>query len=407
MPTGTYRASAFLAAARRLDLEVVVASEEPSTLGATHPGSELVVDFQRPEQAPEGLPGVTRVGAIAAVVPVDETAVMVASHLALALGVPGNHPSAALATRDKSILRAQLQAGGVPQPEWVLWEGEDPPPWDIFPAVLKPLDQAASRGVVRVDGWAQLAAEGRRIRHLLAHDPRCAPGPGEGIAPLLIEGFVPGPEVAVEALTRNGRLVPLAIYDKPEPLDGPYFEETIYTVPTALPGDAQRALLTSLEAAAEAVGLGTGTVHAELRLGQGLPRVIDMASRSIGGRCSAVLRFESGHTLEELILANALGDPLPNLDLEEGGFGVMMLPVPRAGRLLAVEGREASLAVAGVESLQVAVPIGGRVEPPPGGDRYLGFLFAHGADGAQAAAALSEAHSRLRFDIEEEDQDGG
>lgn len=400
LPTGTYRASAFLSAARRLGLEVVVASDEPSTLGALHPGQELVVDFARPELAPAALAALDDHVGFGAVVAVDETAVLVAAHLAAALRLPGNSPAAAAATRDKAQLRARLRASGVPQPEWTLWRGRRPPRWQLFPAVLKPLDQAASRGVVRVDTASDLTAQGERVRQLLAHDPSCQPAVAPDQRPLLIEGFVPGPEVAVEALVQDGELIPLAIYDKPDPLDGPYFEETIYCVPSVLPPEAQQAVIASLSAAVAAVGLATGPVHAELRLGQGRPRVIDLASRSIGGHCSAVLHFKCGQSLEELVLLNALGDPLPELELEGGGAGVMMLPVPRAGRLLEVSGREGALAVPGVESLEISVPVGAMVEPPPGGDRYLGFLFARGADGPDAATRLRQAHSQLRFEID-------
>jgi biotin carboxylase len=400
LPTGTYRAAAFLGAARRLGLEVVVASEHPSTLGALHPGEELVVDFTRPELAPAALAGLADPDSLAAVVAADETAVLVASHLAASLGLPGNPPEAAAATRDKARLRARLAAGGVPQPEWTVWDGWSPPPWELFPAVLKPLDQAASRGVVRVDAASGLVAAGAHVRRLLAEVPECEPALSGGPRPLLVERFVPGPEVAVEALTAAGALIPLAIYDKPDPLDGPYFEETIYTVPTGLAPEDQQAVLASLTAAVDAIGLATGPVHAELRLGRGLPQVIDLASRSIGGRCSAVLHFQGGSTLEELILLNALGDPLPQPALEPGGAGVMMLPVPKAGRLLEVSGREAALAMPGVESLEISVPIGERIEPPPRGDRYLGFMFARAADGPEAARRLRRAHSQLQFEID-------
>lgn len=400
LPTGTYRAAAFLGAAHRLGLEVVVASEDASTLGSLHPGQELVVDFTHPELAPAGLGELSDPADIAAVVAVDETGVLVAAHLAAALGLPGNSPATAAATRDKAQLRARLQAGLVPQPEWTVWHGRRPPRWELFPAVLKPLDQAASRGVVRVDTPSDLAAHGERVRQLLADDAGCGPDAAGSQRPLLIEGFVPGPEVAVEALIQDGVLIPLAIYDKPEPLDGPYFEETIYCVPSVLSAETQRAVLASLTAAVGTLSLTTGPVHAELRLGQGRPRVIDLASRSIGGHCSAVLHFRGGQTLEELVLLNALGDPLPELELEPGGAGVMMLPVPRAGRLLDVSGREGALAVPGVESLEISVPLGGMVEPPPGGDRYLGFLFARGTDGPDAASRLRQAHSQLRFEID-------
>lgn len=400
LPTGTYRASAFLVAARRLGLEVVVASEEPSTLGSRRPGSEIVVEFDRWAEAPRAVSKLGPAGGLAAVVPVDETGVMVASHLAQALGLPGNRPQAALATRDKARLRALLHTAAVPQPEWAVWRDVDPPRWDRYPAVVKPVDQAASRGVIRVDTPWELGPTGARVRALLGRQGSCAASSPGDVPALLIEGFVPGPEVAAEALTRDGVLLPLAIYDKPQPLDGPYFEETIYTTPTGLPESAAEEVWRTVQAAVTALGLGTGALHAELRLGQGPPRLIDLASRPIGGRCSSVLQFKSGATLEELILQNALGDPLPDLEVQDHGSGVMMLPVPRAGRLLGVRGRRQALAVEGIRDLQITTPVGAWVEPPPGGDRYLGFLFSEGSDGQAAAQALQTAHRLLDFEIE-------
>lgn len=402
LPTGTYRANAFLVAARRLGLEVVVASEEPSTLGPRRPGSEIVVDFDRPEESPLALSRLGPAGQVHAVVPVDETGVMVASHLAKALGLPGNPPEAARATRDKARLRALLHGATVPQPEWAVWTDGVPPRWDRYPAVVKPVDQAASRGVIRVDTPRELGPTGARVRSLLARDARCGAAVTGQPPSLLIESFVPGPEVAAEALTRDGVLVPLAIFDKPEPLDGPYFEETIYTTPTELTERAAARVWRTLQAAVTALGLGTGALHAEFRLGQGPPRLIDLASRPIGGRCSSVLQFKSGATLEELILRNALHDPFPDLEVQEGGFGVMMLPVPRAGRLLRVTGRNEAMALDGIRDLEITIPVGGLVEPPPDGDRYLGFMFSQGEDGPAAAQALLVAHGLLEVEIEEE-----
>ncbi len=394
----TYRATAFLAAARRLDLEVVVAREDPSTLGHLHPERELVVDLLHPEEAAGRVARLAGAARIQAVVAADEAGVIYAARLAAALGVGGNSPAAAAATRDKAQLRRLLAARAIPQPGFALWAAGAPPPALGFPAVVKPLDQAASRGVIRVENELQLTQAGHRIRAMLAGDPDCRADHSQ--ADLLVEEFVAGKEVAVEALLLDGELQPLAIYDKPEPLDGPYFEESIYTVPTGLSADRSAQVWRQLQNAVWALGLGTGPVHAEFRLGQGQPRLIDLASRSIGGRCSAVLHFRSGATLEELILLNALGDPPPDHELTAGGSGVMMLPIPASGRLLEVAGQERALAVPGVDRIEITVPIGGQIAAPPVGDRYLGFIFAHGADGPAAAGALRQAHAQLRVEVE-------
>lgn len=398
LPTRTYRATAFLTAARRLDLEVVVASEEPSTLSRLHPGLELVVDLEHPEQALDEARTVRAAGGVQAVVAIDEAGVLYAAQLAEALGLPGNPPAAAGATRDKSQLRLRLDAARVPQPQWQLWIGEEAPRVTDFPLVVKPLDQAASRGVIRADNIDQLRAAGARIRRMLGEG--CDDRPGS-VSPrgLLVERFVAGPEVAAEALLRAGRLIPLTIYDKPDPLDGPYFEETIYTLPSALSPERAAEVWSRLWDAVRALGLDTGPVHAEFRLGDGPPKLIDLASRSIGGRCSRAIHFRSGVTLEELILLNALGDPLPDTELADGGSGVMMLPVPATGRLLSVDGQAEALAVPGIEGLEITVPSGERVAGPPEGDRYLGFLFARTGDAAAAAHALRLAHASLRIQV--------
>ena len=398
LPTRTYRAGPFLAAARRLDLEVVVASDDASTLGHLHPGRELVVDLAHPEAAASRLAQLPDPERIRAVLAVDEAGVLYAASLAAALGLGGNQPAAAAATRDKAELRRRLAGHRLPQPRGAPRADGAPPPQLAFPVVVKPLDQAASRGVIRADDRPQMEQAGLRIRAMLAQDQICTPTPGTG--ELLVEEFVAGPEVAVEALLLDGELQPLAVYDKPEPLEGPYFEETIYTVPTGLGPELTSLLWKQLQEAVWALGLDSGPVHAEFRLGQGGPRLIDLASRSIGGRCSGVLRFRSGATLEELILLNALGDPLPEVELEEGGSGVMMLPIPAAGRLLQVAGQERALEVPGVDRIEITVPIGAQIAAPPDGDRYLGFIFARGADGPAAAEALRQAHALLRVEVQ-------
>lgn len=397
LPTRSYRAAAFLSAARRLGLEVVVASEEASTLAGVGEVEELVVDLNQPDAAADAaLTLAGRVG-LDAVVAVDDGAVQAAAAIALKLGLRGNPVDAVAATRDKLRLRQSLARSGFEQQSWWPWTQAEEPEEVRYPAVVKPLDQAASRGVIRVEDRRSLRRAGSRIRAQLGADPGCQSLPHP--IPLLVEEFVPGPEVALEGVLLDGRLLTLAVYDKPEPLDGPYFEETIYTVPSELAAQQLGAARRCVEEAVRALGLLQGAVHAEVRLGGPVPRLVDIASRSIGGRCSKVLRFRTQRSLEEILLLAALGQELGDLELTEGTRGVMMMPIPAAGILRSVQGRDEVLRWEGIEAVELAVPIGSRVVPLPEGDRYLGFIFASGEGRAQVAAKLRRAYEALQVVI--------
>jgi hypothetical protein len=216
---------------------------------------------------------------------------------------------------------------------------------------------------------------------------------------VLVEGFVPGAEVAVEGLLRGGVLEVLALFDKPDPLEGPFFEETLYVTPSRHPPELQREIVRVTAAAAQAMGLEEGPVHAELRLPPGEPVVLEVAARSIGGLCARTLRFGAGLSLEEIVVAHAMGLPLSSLSRQPGAAGVMMLPIPGRGVLRGVAGVEAARAVPGVEDVVITVPEGREVVPLPEGDAYLGFLFARGERPEEVEAALRAGQARLRFDI--------
>jgi biotin carboxylase len=254
--------------------------------------------------------------------------------------------------------------------------------------VLKPLTRSGSQGVIRADTPAEAEAAAKRIRAIL-DDPE---------AELLVERFVPGDEVAVEALLHDGRLEVLAVFDKPDPLDGPYFEETIYVTPSRKPANVLDEVEAVVERAAEALGLTDGPVHAEVRLSDRVT-VLELAARSIGGLCSRSLRFGLGVSLEELILRHALGLPLDHMRREELASGVMMLPIPRAGVLNEVRGQDDARAVPGIAGLEISIAPGKPVVPLPEGDRYLGFLFAKADTPEQVESALREAHARLTIDV--------
>jgi biotin carboxylase len=395
LPSATYRAADFLAAAAALGVDVVVGSEHRQAMAATMGDRALVVPLSSPEAATAAILALHGRLPLDAVVAVDDQGVLVAAMAGRAMGFPHNRPEAVARTRDKAAMRAALATAGVRQPEYRVVDGHA---GDVaalaaevgLPCVIKPVALSASRGVIRVDSGADAMVAETRVRGILreaGEDP-------EG--PLLIEHFVAGTEVAVEGMLRDGHLDVLAVFDKPDPLDGPYFEETIYVTPSRHPAQAVAAAERLVAAAVEAIGLVEGPVHAEARIdAEATPWLLEVAARSIGGLCGRTLRFGTGVTLETLILRHALGMPDDGLARDGSSAGVMMLPIEAAGVLERVGGRAEALAIPGIEGLEISVPPGRAVRPLPEGDRYLGFLFARAATPQAVEAALRQAHAVL------------
>lgn len=410
IPTTTYRTEDFLAAARTLGVELVVASERPSTFEAEFPDTLLTLDFADPEKAARTVAEFARRSPIHAVVPVDDLTTVVGAAIAQALGLPANPVAAVATARNKYRMREALRRAGVSSPAYTLVTVADDPPAAArrvgYPCVLKPTILAASRGVIRADNEGEFVAAFRRIEAILK-TPEVATL-GSGSEEILVEGFIPGKEVALEGLLVKGTLRVLALFDKPDPLDGPFFEETIYVTPSRLPAETQTAIADVIAWAARVLGLREGPIHAELRVNETGPWVIEIAARSIGGLCSRTLRFGTGLTLEELILRHALGIEIESLERAPspsgrvpGPAGVMMIPIPRGGVLEEVRGQEAAKAVSGIEEITITIHLGQEVVPLPEGSRYLGFIFARGETPESVEAALREAHRRLEFVIAE------
>jgi biotin carboxylase len=262
-----------------------------------------------------------------------------------------------------------------------------------FPCILKPLTLSASCGVIRANNPESFHKAFIRVGDLLKSFGRL--GQEEADRQILIEDFIPGTEVALEGLLTNGELRPLAMFDKPDPLDGPYFEETIYVTPSRLTSALQKQIHETLAKAALAIGLREGPVHGELRINDQGVWVIEVAARSIGGKCSRTLQFGTGMSLEELILSHALGRELPPLDLQEGAAGVMMIPIPREGILERVDRQRAAQQIPGVEELVMTAESGDHLIPLPEGTRYLGFIVARRKQPEEVETSLREAHRRL------------
>ena len=405
IPSTTYRATDFMAAAAQLDVELIVGSERRQALeGLT--GGTATFNFRDADAGTRQIVKHAKTHPLDAIVAVDDEAVVLAARAAEALSLPHNGPAAVAATRDKYRFRQLLRKAGLPGPEFRLAKLDCEPQKIaaevIFPCVLKPTTLSASQGVIRTnDSTEFVAAFGRIERILRASASESASASGGATAPqILIESYISGQEMALEGLLVGGRLNVLALFDKPDPLEGPYFEETIYVTPSRLPVALQRRIEEATQAAARAIGLAEGPVHAELRIPDNGPVVIELAARSIGGLCARILTFGAGIGLEELILRHALGLPIDDLQRERLAGGVMMLPIPNKGVLSAVGGQVGALAVEGITDLTITVPIGQDVVPLPEGRQYLGFLFAKADKPETVEAALRDAHARLEFTIE-------
>ncbi len=403
LPTTTYRAHDFIEAARRLGVETVVGSDRKQALQELQPARGLTLDLRDPATAAGQIAAFAAKNPLDAVIQTDDETAVVAAAACERLGFPHNPPEAARAARRKDSLRRILHAAGIPTPRYDLLTLDDDPGAaalrQTFPCVLKPTFLAASRGVIRADDPGQFAAAFRRIETLLS-EPEVREKGKDAARLILVEEFVPGFEVAVEGLLIDGRLKVLALFDKPDPLDGPFFEETLYVTPSRLPGSAREAIAATAARAARALGLREGPVHAELRLNDRGPWLIELAARSIGGLCSRALRFGTGLSLEEVILLHALGRDVTRLRRESRPAGVMMIPIPRAGVLRGISGLAAARRVPGIEDISISATIGRPLVPLPEGSSYLGFIFARGATPARVESALREAHRRVAFEIE-------
>ncbi|MCG8350802.1 MAG: ATP-grasp domain-containing protein [Chloroflexales bacterium] len=393
----TYRAPAFIAAAERLGIDAVQAIDMPEQL-TDYWNYALGINYSDRAAAIRSIVEFAAKHPLDAILAVDDSGSILATHASAALDLPHNAVAAAEAARNKHRMRELLQQGGVPVPTFRLCSTTD----DLgslaaqitYPCVVKPLDLNGSRGVIRADAPAQFVAAAQRLAVLLTSiDP--TPGP----KPFLIERFIPGCEVALEGLLDHGRLHVLALFDKPDPLDGPFFEETIYVTPSRLPIDVQEAIASCTAAAAAAIGLRAGPIHAELRINEHGPWIVEIAGRSIGGLCAKTLRFGANVSLEELILRQACGLPIDSFGREQQARGVMMIPIPGEGVLRNVTGLEEALAVPGIEEIDLTAKLNYPLVPLPEGDSYLGFIFARGETPEEAERALRRAYQRLHFTV--------
>ena len=405
LPTKTYRAKAFLSAASQLGVAVAIGSDQPQTLSELSPRKSLVLNFSKPEKATEEIAAFAQTHPIDAVVGVDDDTTILVSMVSKALSLPHNSVESARTTRSKYQMRKVLATGGIPSPHFELVSiGADPAEIATgmnYPCVLKPLSLSASRGVIRANDPREFVRAFQRIVSILGSSDVKSRKDARA-QQILVEDFIPGIEVALEGILIRGRLKVLAIFDKPDPLDGPFFEETLYVTPSRLPVDVQEDIISCTARTADVLGLREGPIHAELRVNDDGAWIIEIAARSIGGLCARTLRFGTGVSLEELIIRHAIGMEVESLQRERQPAGVMMIPISHAGILQEVRGKTEAEKISGIEEVTISIPIGKEVLPLPEGASYLGFIFARGNTPESVEAALREAHHRMDFVITDE-----
>jgi biotin carboxylase len=402
-----YQTRAFNAVAEKLGVELMFVTDRCHRIEDPWNDQALSAHFEYPEEAAlyvlQEQKGLTVDGVLA----LGDRPGPATAYVARALGLPHHHPASVEACRSKLRMREIFQAAGLPVP-WFLAISTNPLPEPAllsvsYPCVLKPLSLSASQGVVRANNREEFLAGAVRIKRLL-QSPEILATHEPNLDQVLVEGYLPGRELAVEGLITEGSLRVLAIFDKPNPLEGPYFEETIYVTPSRLALDDQRAIEHCLRVTTRAVGLTHGPVHAEFRLNGNGVWPIEIAPRPIGGLCAKALRFELQETgeligLEELLLRHALGLSGSDSPRERAASGVMMIPVPNSGILDKVEGEGAARETPGITNLEITARLHDYIAAWPEGSSYLGFLFARTKEPEEAEAALRKAHAKLRFTI--------
>jgi biotin carboxylase len=398
-----YQTRSFAEAARRLGFTVVIGSDRCHQLEDPWADGAIPLHFDQPQEAAAHLAAAVRGRSVGAILALADRQAATAAQAARLLGLRYNSPESVDNCRSKLRQREVLHQAGLPVPDFFAFPLTEPLDSVVrrvsFPCVVKPLRLAASQGVIRANDSAEFFAAVARIARLLS-SPELQATKETDLDRLLVERYIPGTEVAVEGLLDAGRLRVLAWFDKPDPLEGPYFEESIYVTPSRLASETQERIARCAAESVRALGLTEGPVHAEFRLNDRGPWVLEIAPRPIGGLCSRVLRFgEQRIFLEDLLIRNAMGMPGANAPRESNAAGVMMIPVPQSGILEKIEGSEGALAIPGICEIQITARLHDFIAAWPEGSSYLGFIFASGSTPDLVEAALRQAHRALQFEI--------
>jgi biotin carboxylase len=396
-----YQTRGFAEAAERLGVEVVFGTDRCHQLDDPWGDHALALHFETPCEAAEEIAREMRGNPPLAILALGDRPTATAAYTAAIFGIRANSPEAVENCRNKARQRQVLAKAGVRVPEFCSFAASEDAKQRAervkFPCVVKPTVLAASQGVIRANDAAEFQIAVARIRALIA-SPEIQVLREPGLDELLAESYIPGREVAIEGLLDDGRLRVLAIFDKPDPLEGPYFEETIYVTPSRLPASVQREIEECAARSVAALGLTTGPVHAEFRVNEEGPFVLEIAPRPIGGLCSRALRFGTERiSLEELLVRHALAVGGSDFPRENDASGVMMIPVPRSGIFEGVNGAEEAEKVPGIDEIRITARLRDYVAAWPDGASYLGFIFARAKSPAEVEASLRAAHGRMRF----------
>jgi biotin carboxylase len=375
-----YQVREFYGAAKRLGFELALATDRCHVLDDPWADQATPVQFSEPGAAVEAL---RMRGPFDGIVAVGDQPALVAAEIAASLGLRFHAPEAVRVANDKFLTRERLREAGCLVPSFAL----DPLGEPRYPCVLKPLNSSGSRGVIRANNRGEYKEAFARIGKMTRG------------ARVLVEDFIPGREFALEGILTGGQLHILAIFDKPDPLDGPYFEETIYITPSREPVRVQSEIKAVAQRAVAALGLTQGPAHGEMRVNEEGVWVLEVAARPIGGLCARGLRFGAKISLEELLLLNAVGTDISDSALTCGEHAVMMIPIPQSGIYFGVDGVDRARQVVGISEVEITAKIGQKFETLPEGASYLGFIFAHAATSGEAERALRLAYSRLKFSI--------
>jgi biotin carboxylase len=404
--TTGYQTRMFAAAGKRLGIELVYATDRCDQIDDPWGDNAIAVRFHEEWRSVDALLKAIELEPVDGVLAVGDRPTVMAAQVARLLNLPGHPPEAAVAARDKRLARERFRAAGLPVPQSfavpMTIDAATVLPRVTFPAVLKPTVLSGSRGVIRADDAVSFAAAFERIRNMLSSDEvKQLRDPEADV--IQVEAYVAGSEFAFEGVLEHGELRPIALYDKPDPLEGPFFEETIYVTPSRIDVGIQQQITDAVKRAVQALGLRHGPIHAECRVNSNGIYLLEVAARPIGGLCAKSLRFERrGEVIgfEDLLLLHAAGERIGEWRREHLASAVMMIPIPRSGTFRRVDGLQQAAAVPYVDEVQITAKHDQKLLALPEGSSYLGFIFARAATPHQAEGAIREAHARLRFTID-------